>query len=218
MKMATMATTIKAMYSKYGTILETYTKDEVHDLLMKNDFTDDESIWYVLQYADQEAWDYVYENRKMYAHRIRTLIEPYDFLPDRNKIKMRHREMTDEDLANAGKEYRATKMKEFEIHWNTIKGSIPDRPHSELDDEFDDAWNILSAARDKITAYTEKRRGAYVAPTARSVIPQELQELESDFNQCKKNYDKIEKLINRADEEYIAKKKDEHFEDWLREL
>lgn len=207
-----------AIKMNHRNVSECFKKDEAHDLLIANRFLDDESIWYLLTYADQEAWDHIYENRRNYAHRIQVLIEPYDFLPDRAKIKMRHREMTDEDMVNAEKEYRVSRMKQFEPIWETMKDSIPDRPVDELDDEFDDAWNALSAARDKMTIYMEKKRGAYVAPSARNVVPIEQQELEKDYNECKKNFDKLEKLIEKADTEYLEKKKNERFEIWMREV
>jgi len=131
---------------------------------------------------------------------------------------MRHREMTDEDMVNTAKEYRAQKMKQFEPVWETIKDSISSRPISALDDQFDEAWDALSAARDAITVYMEKKRGAYVAPSARNTVPEEQRELEKEYNDCKREFDRLEKLIEKADEEYLENKKNERFELWMHEV
>lgn len=199
-------------------VSESFKKDEAHDLLIANRFLDDESIWHLLTYSDEEAWEHIYANREKYAHRIRVLIEPYDFLPDRSKVKMRHREMTDEDMTNTAKEYRSQKMKQFEPVWETIKDSISSRPVSALDDQFDEAWDALSSARDAMTAYMEKKRGAYVAPSARNTVPEEQRELEKEYNDCKREFDRLEKLIEKADEEYLENKKNERFELWMHEV
>lgn len=199
-------------------VQETFGKDELHALLIANRFLDDESIWHVLTYADEQAWNYVYENRKIYAHRIQTLIEPYDFLPDRSKIKMRHTDLTDDLILELENERRNAKMKEFEVHWGLIKSSIPDRPVSSLDDDLDDAWQVLSDARDEMTAYLESRRGMYVAPSARSKTTPEQEELEAEYKKYKKEFDNLQKLIEKADEDYLARKKNECFEEWLRNL
>lgn len=207
-----------ATMAKSNQVSESFGKNELHDLLIANSFLDDESIWYVLTYADEEAWDHVYANRKSYAHRIQTLIEPYDFLPDRSKIKMRHVDLTDEMMVDLEKERRMEKMRQFEPYWETIKNTIPDRPVGDLDNDLDDAWQTLSAARDALTAYNESRRGAYVAPSARSRVNLDREKLETEYNNRKKEFDNIQKLIDLADEEYLAKKKNERFEEWLRQL
>jgi len=204
--------------SKRIQIQESFKKEELHDLLISNRFLDDEGILYILEYADTEAWNHIYENRKLYAHRIQTLIEPYDFLPDRSKIKMRHTDLTDDLMIEIEKERRNAKMKEFEVHWNTIKGMIPDRPVDDVDNDFDDAWQALSSAIDEITAYLESRSGVYMAPSARSRVSPEQEKLENAYKSRKKEFEELEKLIAKADEEYLATKKNECFEEWLRQL
>lgn len=216
-KMAlTMDVAINKMYKVYGTILETYTKDETNSLLLADRFLHDEDIQHLLDYADQEAWDYVYANRNKYSHRIRRLIEPRDFYPSNFKMKLR--DMTDKDMEDIKNQRDAQKIAEMEKRWESIKDNISERPVDELDDELDDAWEALSAAKDRMTEYLARKKKTYVPPSARRVVDEEQQEIEEEIAECQKEFNAIEKRIEKADSEYLSKKKDEYFQKWMCEM
>ncbi len=191
--------------------------DDVDALLLANNFLEDEEIWDLIQNADQQTWDYVHENWQKYPHRVQTILNPTYFMPDRSKLKMRVVELTDESMALMEAKLRASKMKEFNVYWETIQGEF-ERPVDSLDDELDDAWQALSAAKDRMTEYLAKKKTRYVPPSARKTGDDEQKEIEDEISECKKQFEDVEKRIDAADAEYLEKKKNERFEKWLLEV
>jgi hypothetical protein len=191
--------------------------DDVDALLLANNFLEDEDIWELIESTDQQTWDYVHENWQKYPHRVQTILNPTYFMPDRSKLKMRVVELTDESMAHIEAKLRASKMKEFDIYWKTIKDGI-ERPVDSLDDELDDAWQVLSVAKDRMTQYLAKKKSRYVPPSARKTIDDEQKAIEDEILECKKQFESIEKRIDAADTAYIEKKKNERFEKWLLEV
>lgn len=211
LKMARMEKFINDRFAKYGTISECYRDDEIDAVLAVQ--MDDETAQGILDGCTQEAWDHVCANKEKYPSNIRLLIEPF-----RPKTKMRVLELTDQLEEQLKREAKATRMKEFEVQWNMIKKSIPDRPMDDLDDELDDAWSHLSVAKSRMTEYLERKNKKYVPPSARRAVDPELAEIETEISECQGIFNAIEKRIHEADEKYMAQKKNELFEKWLREL
>jgi len=211
---------IKDTMAKYGTIQECYWDNEIDAVLGADEFLDEERIQEVLNACTQEAWDYVYANRSKYSTRIRQLIEPADYWPDKSRFKMTVREMTDSDMENIGKQREADRRKEFEeTIWGDVKDTIPERPMDELDDELDDAWEDLTAAKKRMTDFLSKKSGKYVPPSARKSTVDPLQlEIEEEIADCQKKFDEIEKRIFEADEKYLEVKKNECFQEWMCQL
>lgn len=202
----------------YNTMLKSFKNHNTDAILMANEFLDDEGIYELLQNADDDTWNYIYENREKYDHTIRVMIEPYDYLPMPDKVKMRLLEMTDEDMDRLERERLVEKKKEFDSYWETIKHTIPERPCDQLDDELDDAWDKLSKAKLRMTVYLDKKKTKYVPPSARKMVDPEQQEIEDDIDAYKKLFDDIEKRISEADDKYVADRKNECFEEWLFKL
>lgn len=211
----TMDKFINMRMKKYGTIEECYRDDEIDAVLIPDEFLDEESIQEALDACTIEAWDYVRANRHQYSMRIRKLIEPNDFRPSLKKTKMKIREMSDKDIETQERLYREKKMKEFEPKWEEIQKNLPDRSEDELDDQLDEAWDALNAARNRMTEYLEKRKKKYIPSYARKEMDEEQEEIEEEINECEAAYDEIEKRISEADKKYFEEKKNEYFEKWL---
>jgi hypothetical protein len=209
--MARMEKFINDRFAKYGTISECYRDDEIDAVLSIP--MDDETALGILDACTQEAWDHVCANKDKYPHNIRLIIEPY-----RPKTKKRVVELTDQLEEQLKKEKKTSRMKEFEVQWAMLKTSIPDRPMDELDDELDDAWSHLSVAKSSMTEYLDRKNKKYVPPSARRVSDPELTEIEREISECQDIFNAIEKRIQEEDEKYMAQKKNELFEKWLREL
>jgi hypothetical protein len=190
---------------------------DVDSLLLANTFLEDEEVWNLVSNADQDTYDYVHNNLHTYPHRIQTILNRTYFMPERKLLKMKVVELTDasENLMIA--RARESKKHEFEVYWNTIKDNY-ERPTDSLDDELDDAWQALSAARDRMTEYLAKKKSKYVPPSARKTVDLDQKEIEDDIAECKKEFENIEKRIQDADNEYLEKKKNERFEAWLLEV
>lgn len=210
----TMAKFINSTMTKYGTIQECYFDNEIDSVLIPDEFLDEERIQEVLNATTDLAWAHVNANKKKYSPRIRMMIDRKDFRPS-SKIKMIVREMTDKDIENIRKERMASKMKEFDDKWEEIRKTLPARPMDDLDDAYDDAWQSLSAARDRMTAYLSKKNGRYVPPSARKNVDPEEVAIEKDINECKKEFEETEKRISEAEDKYWEVKKNECFQDWL---
>ena len=189
----------------------------IDQLLLANTFLEDEDIWHTLDDADRDSWNYICANINKYPHRVQTIFNPSYFMPDKSKFKMKVVELTDETEAAMRVKLKAAKAKEFDAVWAAISENI-ERPVDILDEELDDAWNALSAARDRMTIYLEKKKSRYVPPSARRTVDEEQKEIEDDIAECKAAFDEIENRIAAADKVYLAKKKDERFEEWLLQM
>lgn len=207
-----METTIKTLYKTYGTILESYTKDEIDAMFIANDFSDDQSIFEAIHLANDSAWEYVYNNRTKYPTRIRSCIEPDDY---KCRTKLRVVDLTDKVIASIEREKELAKRKEFDVYWETIKETIPERPRDELDDELDEAWDNLMEAKKMMTDYLAKKKLKYIPPSARKNVDSDEEEIEIEIQERQDEFDEIEKRIDEADKNYLAKRKDERFQVWL---
>lgn len=210
-----MAKFINMRNAKYGTIQECYWDDEIDSVLIPDEFQDEESIHEALNACTQEAWDHVYANRAKYSTRIRSIIEPKDYYP---KTKMVVREMTDDDMIQIEVDRLAGKKAEFEGIWNIVKTDIPDRSFERVDDDADMAWDALTKAKHRMTVFMTKKNGRYIPPSSRKVVDPEQQEIEDDIAECEKKFAECEKRISDADNEYWDEKKNECFQEWLREV
>lgn len=195
-----------------ASIRESFNKEQAHALLTANNFLCDEDLWDVIEYADNEAYDFIYNNRNSYCSMIQYLLEPKDFIPS----KLRVLELTDADMVKIENDRKAAAIKEFDVLWDsTLKKDLPGRPRDDLDDDLDDAWDDLTQARNRMTAYLNKKNTKYVPPSARTKSDPAQEKIEKDIEDCKTAFNNIEKRISEADDKYIADKKDEFFRNWL---
>lgn len=215
-----MAKYINETRKKYGTILECYWDDEIDSVLIPDNFLDEERIQEVLNACTVEAWEHVYANRHNYSQRIRQYIEPKDFRVDTSKYtKMVVREMTEEDMVRLEKEKSAAKRIQFmEDVWPEMKKDVPERPHQDIDDEADELWEDLVAAKQRMTEFLGKKTKKYVPPSARKTVDPDQQDIEDDIAACQKAFDDCEKRIDEADEKYWQEKANVYFEAWMCEV
>ena len=207
----------QTMAGKNGTLQECYTKDDIdYVLCVTDEFMDDERIQEVLYACDQGAWDHVYENRFKYSPNIRGLIEPRDYL--HSAIRMKLRDLTDLEVARIEREMRDSKMKEFEPVWVEIQKTLTDRPVDEMDDNLDDIWTSLEDSRKRLDNYIAKKNGKYVPPGARRDVDDDQKDIEDEISDIQKEFDNLQKRISEEDEKYMKQKKNEHFEEWLRQV
>lgn len=209
-----MERTIGKMLSTYGTIFECYPLQEAHELLVANNFLDEETIRHVIEHCDQEAWDYIRTNRYKYAPRVRDMIHEFD-PPLFSKTKLRVVELTDKKLEEYEKQERMQKEKDFEPIWDSMKETIAQRPMDELDDMLDVAWETLQKARERMTTYLSSKKKRYIPPSMRNQVDTEQQEIEHEIDRCQMEFDNLEKRILNADEKYTTERKNEEFQKWL---
>ena len=209
--MASMETFTNKRFATHGTLSECYRDNEIDAVLSVP--MDNETALGILDACTQEAWEHVCANKDKYPNNIRLLIEPY-----RPKTKKRVVDLTDELQERLEKERKMAKMKEFDLMWEMTRKSVPERSADELDDELDDAWSHLCQAKSTMTEYLERKNKRYVPPSARRASDPELTEIEREISECQDIFNAIEKRIHERDEKYMAQKKNELFEKWLREL
>jgi hypothetical protein len=64
--------------------------EELDFLLLRDWFVDEESIYDLLDWSSDEAFNYVYDNRSRYSERVRMVIEPNDWKGDyKPKLKLK---------------------------------------------------------------------------------------------------------------------------------
>jgi hypothetical protein len=131
------------------------------DFLLKRDwFVDIQSIHDLLRRTTDSVFWEVFHHRHEYSQRIREVIAPLDYIPDRALLKMKVVDLTDEHLALISKqrreEIKAIMKAEWEDH---MKKHCPIRPRN---DEIDRRIQVqdaeLAEARKKLDEYTEKRK------------------------------------------------------------
>lgn len=131
------------------------------DLLLKRDwFVDIQSIHDLLRTTSNQVFWEIFHNRYQYSQRIREVIAPLDYIPDRALLKMKVLDLTDEHLAIISKrrreEIKAIMKAEWEEH---MRKHCPIRPRNdEIDRKIQDQDAQLAEAQKKLDEYTEKRK------------------------------------------------------------
>jgi chromosome segregation ATPase len=131
------------------------------DLLLKRDwFVDIQSIHDLLRTTSNQVFWEIFHNRYQYSQRIREVIAPLDYIPDRALLKMKIADLTDEHLAIISKrrreEIKAIMKAEWEEH---MRKHCPIRPRNdEIDRKIRDQDAQIAEAQKKLDEYTEKRK------------------------------------------------------------
>jgi hypothetical protein len=104
-------------------------------------------------------WE-LFHNRHEYSQRIREVIAPRDYIPDRALLKMKVVDLTDEHLAIISKqrrdEIKAIMKKEWEDH---MRKHCPIRPRNDDIDRRIAAQDAeIAEAQKKLAEYAEKRK------------------------------------------------------------
>ena len=134
---------------------------ETVDFLLKRDwFVDIQSIHDLLRRTTDTVFWELFHNRHEYSQRIREVIAPRDYIPDRALLKMKVVDLTDEHLAIISKqrrdEIKAIMKKEWEDH---MRKHCPIRPRNDDIDRRIAAQDAeIAEAQKKLAEYAEKRK------------------------------------------------------------
>lgn len=189
-------------------IFNKFTAPYVDYCLQNNEFLDDNHLWDLLEYADDDALAYVYKNRHKYSGEIQYLIEPADFIP--SKVKTRTVELTSAEMDKINAKNDARVKREMEEAWEKLRSNT-NRPLSDLDTEEMMANAAHSNAQFYLRTYVNKKGTTYVAPSARGRPDPEKERLEKRVEETARALDEARKRISHADEEFFTRMKDEFF-------
>ena len=134
---------------------------ETVDFLLKRDwFVDIQSIHDLLRRTTDSVFWELFHHRQEYSQRIREVIAPLDYIPDRALLKMKVVDLTDEHLALISKqrreEIKAIMKKEWEDH---MKKHCPVRPRNDdIDRRIQAQDDEVAEAEKKLAEYAEKRK------------------------------------------------------------
>jgi len=197
---------------------DSYDTNTMDELLTRDWFMDHDSIVDVLDCADQNAWNYVYDNRSKYSTRIRMLIEPDDYRVPIEKLKIRLGNITDSMMEKMESNQRKKNDELFEKDWVEYSKSVQDRGFSDEDSQLDDAWDNFCRAKDRLTKYLEKPNAKkYVTPNSRgnTYVDPKQAELEEAIRTSENEYDMAQKAVDEVDTLYWGRKKMEYRKKWL---
>jgi len=205
-------TTATQIIKNYEKMNEFYDRETMDLLLTRDWFVDDDTITELLDCANQDAWDWIYQNRSKYSTRIRMRIEPDDYAIPLDKLKIRVVDLTDKEWDRMKREDQKKREEMFEKDWIEHSKSIPDRPLGSIDSNLDDTWEDFCQAKETLTKYLETKPKKYVAPSARGKItidPKQTQ-LENYIRSMENEYDKAQKLAEEEDAKYWKTKREEY--------
>ena len=187
-------------------------------LLMRDWFTDDTEILELLNLADNDTYDEIYNSRHKYSDRVRFQIEPADFSRTK-KVTFKLNDLTDKELDNIQEEARKNSEKEFEAEWEKYKETL-ERPEDEVDQEADEAWRLLESLKYSLESHLKTKQIKYVPPSMRgkdTVVDFKQQQLEEKIGELENEFKKRMEAVDREDTIWFEFKKNE-FRQAMRKL
>jgi len=198
---------------------EYYDQATTDTLLSRDEFVEDDMIDEVLDCAGDEAWEWIYANRAKYSQRVRMRIEPEDFRPPVEKLKVKVVELTDKEWVRIKEARRKLVEESFEKDWLEYSSTLPDRFMGAVDSDLDDAWEKFSAVKDAYMNYSENgsAKKKYVAPGSKSkpVVDANQEALKNKVEEAENEYDLAQKAVELADELYWEYKRTEYRKTWM---
>jgi hypothetical protein len=216
--MTTIDQTVNKIKKDLALMSDWHDRKTMDVLLTRDWFIDEDEIDELLDSADEDAWEWVYANRKKYSTRIRMLIEPDDYRVPVEKLKIRLGDLTDSMMEKIELDQKKKLDEAFEKDWVEHSKSIQDRGFSNVDSNLDDAWDNFCRARNVLTKYIEKPTAKkYVAPSIRDkeIIDSKRAELESIVHDMENEYDAAQKLVDDTDFVYWELEKNEYRKIWM---
>ena len=196
-----------------------YDQATMDTLLSRDEFVEDDMIDEVLDCAGDEAWEWVYANREKYSQRVRMRIEPEDFRPAVEKLKVKVVELTDKEWDRIKEARRKVVEESFEKDWLEYSATLQDRFMGAVDSQLDDAWDKLSAAKNAYMNYPEHGavKKKYVAPGSKSkpTVDANQEVLKKEVEEAENEYDLAQKAVDLADELYWEDKRTEYRKTWM---
>jgi hypothetical protein len=139
---------------------ESPTFESADFILKRNWFINTQDIHDFLRTTSDEVFWELFHNRDQYAQKIREVIAPNDYIPDRALLKMKVLDLTDEHLAVISKrrrdEIKAIMKKEWEEH---MSKNCPIRPRTDdIDRRIQAQDEEIRKAQVRANEYMEKRK------------------------------------------------------------
>jgi hypothetical protein len=134
---------------------------ETVDFLLKRDwFVGVQDIHDLLRSTSDSVFWELFHTRHTYSQRIREVLAPLDYIPDRALLKMKVCDLTDEHLALISRrrrnEIKAIMKQEWEEH---MRKHCPIRPRTDdIDRQIQAQDDELSKTQAKLSEYSEKRK------------------------------------------------------------
>ena len=183
---------------------------EVDFLLKRNWFLDDNDINDLLWSVDEDVFKEILDRISSYQSNIQQILA--SFLPMneniRSRIKLRIREVTDEEIAKREIADINLQKKQVKEAWDAhLKESNLQPPVGELDSEHDEMYAELQQAKKDLESVKKKSlTGRYVPPNMRNKM------LETDPDVIK-----AEKVIQKLENELIRQKQriEQEHNDWF---
>jgi len=170
---------------------------ETVDSLLKRDwFVDTQDIHDLLLTTSESVfWD-LFHNRGMYSSRIRQILAPDDYIPDKALLKLNISDLTDEHLVQFARhrreEIKILMKKEWEEY---MKKHCPIRPREDSIDERIYTQNAeIAETQKKMAEYNEKRKnGDKLA----------LKRFDKMIDDLKKKMDELEVERTKTDQRWL---------------
>ena len=176
-------------------------KKSVDILLMRNWFVNDDDIPDLLDWLDQDVYDYVYTNRLKYPLRVRYYIEPQDIsIPTRYKAK----DLTDFDMFKEEKMRFEKKEKEWQKYVNEHKLK---RPLSKQDKEKKGKENEITIKEKEL----EKLKNEYCIPRLQEKQNLQIEKIEDSIIDLKNELRNLLFQIKIEDDKFVQEYKNK----WL---
>jgi hypothetical protein len=134
--------------------------DTADFLLKRNWFVDIQSIHDLLRRTSNEVFWQLFHNRHEYVQRVREVLAPLDYIPDRALLKMKVSDLTDEHLAIIAKKRRDEIKALMKAEWEDyMRKHCPIRPRNdEIDKRIAAQDTEVAEAQKKLAEYAEKRK------------------------------------------------------------
>lgn len=193
---------------KMAQIFNKFTAPYVDQCFRNNEFLDDNHLWDLIDYADNDALAFMFNNRHRYSGEIQYTIDPVDFIPP--KVKMRVVYLSEKEMDKITAQNEARMKREMEEAWERKRSNMS-RPLSDLDTDELMAQSRYDHAEQALRLYTRDRSAHYVAPSARGRPDAEKERLEKRLAAATLEIEDFRKRISQANDDYFARKKDEFF-------
>jgi hypothetical protein len=216
--MTTIQQTVNQIKKDLALMNQYYDRETMDMLLTRDWFVDDDTIEDVLNCADEDAWNWIYENRAKYSTRIRMWIEPEDYQFPVEKLKIRVVELTDKMIAQMESEKKKKTEEAFEKDWVEYAKTLENRPVHPIDSQLDHAWEKITFAKAALQKYLEKPAARkYVAPSARGTVPADTKETELNaaIQKAENEYEKLQEEEKQVDTLYWTDKRDDYRKIWM---
>ena len=215
-----MTTLTEQILSGNVSMLKPFDTKTVDELLTRDWFVDEDDIYDLICWVDEEACEFIYTNRHKYSRRIREIIEPSDYQIPIENLRIKVRTLSYKEWHNMIRENQLKNEAAFEKHWAEYVDSISDRPLGEVDSCLDGAWERIAKAKEKLSKYLAVRPKSYIPPSMRGkeIVDPNQTLIENEIRRMENEYAKVLKKVEQADSEYWKTKKNDYHKKWLSKL